>query len=129
MYLNQYPWVYFFHIYFLSEHVPGKWMRVCLMEFNATFNNIWVISWCQFYWWRKPECPVKTTDLSQVTNKLYHRMLYRVHIIWLGFELTMLVVIGTDCIGIVWNIVVIFVFNNLRWKVIVIFIDIGGIDS
>ena len=41
----------------------------------------------------------------------------------------MLVVIGTDCIGIVWNIVVIFVFNNLRWKVIVIFIDIGGIDS
>jgi hypothetical protein len=37
--------------------------------FNATFNNISVISWRQFYWRRKPEDPEKTTDLSQVNDK------------------------------------------------------------
>jgi hypothetical protein len=40
----------------------------CLMVFNATFNNISVISWRQFYWWIKQEDPEKTTDLSQVTE-------------------------------------------------------------
>ena len=34
-----------------------------------------------------------------VTVSLYHLMLYQVHLVWVGFELTISVVIGTDCIG------------------------------
>ena len=66
-------------------------LYVCLMVFNATFNNISVISW------QSVLLVEETTDLLQVTDKLYHIMLYTSPSS--RFELTTSVVIGTDCIG------------------------------
>ena len=79
------------HIFMIISN--NLFLFVCLMVFNATFNNISVISWWSVLLVHETGVPGE----KQVTDKLYHIMLYTSP--WAWFELTTSVVIGTDCIG------------------------------
>jgi hypothetical protein len=109
---------------FMIYHIPSTWRVMVLMSLrselwrnvmfcisgliSSVLSELWsrhgnvnidqtVAPWRSVLLVEETGRPAKTTDLLEVTSKLYHKILYISP--WWRFKLTASVVVGTDCIG------------------------------
>jgi hypothetical protein len=86
---------------FLTSYVVGFFLFSEFMVgvFNATSNNISVLSWRSVLLVEETELPGENHPPAANHWQIYHIIFYRVDLACMGLELTTLVVIGTDCTG------------------------------
>jgi hypothetical protein len=68
---------------FISVYFLTYWFWFMLP--NATIFQLFLAG--KFYWFSNLEYPEKTTDLLEITDKLYHLMLYGVHLVMNGVRI------------------------------------------
>ena len=87
--------------YLLSVDLNSRsvWVRIRVKVFNATFNNISVISWWSVLLVEETRLPGENhRPATSHWQTLSHNVVSSTPV-WLWFKITTLVVIGTDCIG------------------------------
>jgi hypothetical protein len=72
-------------VLFLAHSIPPSIIG-CWFVYNATFNNISAISWRSDLLVEETGVTKETTDLSQVTGKLYYIMLHLVCLAMSGIQ-------------------------------------------